>query len=234
MGVSGMIQGVAAAASAGVGCGSCCASGIGAFLPGYLVTHAKSVGESVRAFCSFYLGKIVAVALLCVASSILGNQILDEAGRIGVVRMDLAADFFMLAMGAGFVVKWFWDRARKQDGSARCGSCGHSGSTRTAVLEQRISYPALFGMGAGYGVMPCAPLLLMVGVSVSISPLAAGVSGSVFALSSALVPFFILAILSGLLSKNLRKELPGYLEYFQLFTYVVLLVVYGMDLIREF
>lgn len=320
MGTAGILEGAAAAACAGAGCSGACGLGIGAFLPGYLITHTKSMGESLRAFLCFYLGKALAVATVCVASSLIGRQLVRADGMAGMLDVGLAADIFMLVMGLYFVVNWIKGKPGRRFGStvrlrvlekfrlfkrdegllgsgsaaeawpvgsatesrpgnsvgtgaalgvqpvgtagtgavveaqpagsadmvaaveaqpmgsvhtgtaaeARgCGGCSGCvrGREKLPASGGRISYGALFGLGAGYGITPCAPLLMMAGVCAAVSPAAALVSGGIFALSSSLAPFLILAVLSGLLSAEFRKELSGCLGYFQFLTYLVLMAV---------
>ena len=101
-----IIQGITAALSVGMGCGTCCGSGVSAFLFGYLTTHAKTMKHSFRAFFCFYLGKILAVAGVCLASSLVGRRILDESGSIGGIDLHFWPDLCMIAMGIWFVYKW--------------------------------------------------------------------------------------------------------------------------------
>lgn len=231
----GLLEGVVVAASAGTGCGGTCGLGIGAFLPGYLMTHTKSVGESMRAFVSFYIGKMATVAVLCVISSCIGRTLIGPTGYIGRVKLEPAVDVFMLAMGVCFAVNW-GKRNLAQRKSLKSCSCNHCDNDRGSFMEKdrEVSHIALMGLGAGYGATPCGPLLVMMGVCSTISPIAAAVSGSVFAASSAVAPFVMLAVLSGLLSPALRRELPGCLTYFQLLAYVILIVVYAMNMVRHF
>ena len=87
-----LLQGTMAGASVGMGCGTCCGSGISAFLFGYLTTHTKGIRQSMRAFLSFYLGKVMAVTALCLAASLLGTQILDERGTLFGINVHLATE----------------------------------------------------------------------------------------------------------------------------------------------
>ncbi|MBQ2347778.1 MAG: hypothetical protein II388_05330 [Clostridia bacterium] len=50
MGVTLLLESITAAASVGMGCGTCCGSGISAALYGYLTTHVKNIKQSFRAF----------------------------------------------------------------------------------------------------------------------------------------------------------------------------------------
>lgn len=239
--LSGLLQGSAAAASTGMGCGGICSCGIGAFLPGYLVTHTRSMAESIKAFFSFYMGKTVAVACICAASSVFGQQLIGDGGYVGADDAKLAVDLFMIVIGLYFLAEWLMRVRPKFFVRIMAGlNISHTPKSCSGKCHKnmpdtdRVSLPALFGMGAGYGVTPCAPLFVIAGLCISMSPAAAAFTGIVFALSSAVFPFALLALISGTLSAKMRRELPLYLDYFQLFTYLILMAVYMKDLCVQF
>ena len=232
-----IIQGITAALSVGMGCGTCCGSGVSAFLFGYLTTHAKTMRHSLWAFLSFYLGKVLAVAGVCLASSLVGRQILDESGAIGGVNLHLWLDLCMIAMGIWFVFKWI--REFRHQGCENCHHCSsasapegkfHSLMNRLSGEYKGVNYPALTILGAVYGISPCAPLLMMAGYAATLSPLAAALSGSAFAMASALVPMLLLMLLTGILSSKLYKEIPQYISLFRLFSYLLLIGIFAADL----
>ena len=232
-----IIQGITAALSVGMGCGTCCGSGVSAFLFGYLTTHAKTMRHSLWAFLSFYLGKVLAVAGVCLASSLVGRQILDESGSIGGVNLHLWLDLCMIAMGIWFVFKWI--REFRHQGCENCHHCSsasspegkfHSLMNRLSGENKGVNYPALTILGAVYGISPCAPLLMMAGYAATLSPLASVLSGSAFAMASALVPMLLLMLLTGILSSKLYKEIPQYISLFRLFSYLLLIGIFAADL----
>lgn len=116
-----IIQSLTTALSTGLGCGTCCGSGVSAFLFGYLSTHSGSIKRSFRAFLSFYLGKILAVAMVCMACSILGQQLLDEEGKIGGIHIHMIVNILMIAMGVWFIIQWI--RERLHPGCSGCHHC---------------------------------------------------------------------------------------------------------------
>ena len=232
-----IIQGITAALSVGMGCGTCCGSGVSAFLFGYLTTHAKTMRHSLWAFLSFYLGKVLAVAGVCLASSLVGRQILDESGAIGGVNLHLWLDLCMIAMGIWFVFKWI--REFRHQGCENCHHCSsasspegkfHSLMNRLSGENKGVNYSALTILGAVYGISPCAPLLMMAGYAATLSPLASVLSGSAFAMASALVPMLLLMLLTGILSSKLYKEIPQYISLFRLFSYLLLIGIFAADL----
>ncbi|MBR2529271.1 MAG: hypothetical protein IKE58_12475 [Blautia sp.] len=217
-----LLQGTMAGASVGMGCGACCGSGISAFLFGYLTTHTQGIRQSVRAFLSFYLGKVMAVTALCLAASLLGTQILDEQGTLLGINVHLVTEIGMGGMALWMIIAWI--RARNTKGCNSCGHCKephpggeHSGQTTKANALM------LWTMGSLYGISPCAPLVLMLGYAVTMPAYAAALTGTVFALSSAIVPTLLLLVLSGILSPKIIEEMPEYLDWFRLAVYILLL-----------
>ena len=105
-----LFSSMTAAASVGMGCGTCCGSGISAALYGYLTTHTKDVKQSARAFLDFFFGKFLAVILLCCAASLIGDSVIDESGRVFGVKADIIVDSVMVAMGIWLLIGWIRER----------------------------------------------------------------------------------------------------------------------------
>lgn len=82
-----------------------------------------------------------------------------------------------------------------------------------------------FLAGVTYGFTPCAPLLMMVGYTFTLPVVIAGITGGAFGLASAASPILLLAALSGALSKRMKRELPHGLKWFQLASYLLLMVM---------
>ena len=66
-------QAVLSAVSVGIGCGAGCGSAASAFLTTYVVSEGLKWSSSMRQVLSFYLGKMVAVLLVCAAGSLIGQ-----------------------------------------------------------------------------------------------------------------------------------------------------------------
>lgn len=223
-----LLQSASAAASVGLGCGTCCGSGIGVVLSGYLVTHAKDWKQSWKGAGWFYMGKLLSVAALCVAASLAGGQLMDESGKIAGFPMRYAVNALMLCAGIYFLVQWF----RERRGLCSCNACGHCGSAKDKIYDtkkphrlrtERLSAGFLWAMGAGYGLTPCAPLIMVVGYTAAMPLAYAALIGCVFALASSLSPMLFLLTLSGTLGGQMRKEIPQYLSWFRLACYVCLI-----------
>lgn len=222
-----LLSALATAVSVGMGCGTCCGSGISAFLSGYLMTHAKSFRQSFAGFLTFYLGKIIAVVSICLASSIVGSRLLDEEGYIGQIPLIKVVNLCMIAMALWLL----YDLWKEKTGRKTCRHCNHAGTSKTeegashrrnhsSVIESRLYSAPIFLMGLGYGITPCAPLILIAGFCATLPPAYAALVGTVFAFASALSPMLILLLLSGVLAVRMYQEIPKYLNWFRLVCYI--------------
>ena len=217
-----------AAASVGMGCGTCCGSGISAALYGYLTTHTKNIRQSVRAFIDFFFGKFLAVILLCCTASIIGSSIIDDSGRIFGVKAALIVDAVMLTMGVWFLICWISERT----GRNSCKTCKGCKTDKEELDEEKTHHAALIGMGFGYGISPCAPLILITGYAATLPVAFAAVLGAVFALASTVSPVLFIMLLSGILARRMNKEIPQYLTWFRLGCYILMIVVFASGLIK--
>ena len=227
MGISLLLESMTAAASVGMGCGTCCGSGISAALYGYLTTHTKDIRHSVTAFLEFFFGKFLAVILLCCAASLVGSNIIDDSGRVFGVKAAVIVDSVMLAMGIWLLAEWIRERL----GYYNCKSC--KACKAGPHDEERTHHGALIGMGFGYGISPCAPLILITGYAATLPVGFAAVLGTVFALASTISPALFIILFSGVLAKGMRKEIPQYLTWFRLGCYILLIALFAVGLVKE-
>ena len=230
MGFTAFLESLTAAASVGMGCGTCCGSGISAALYGYLTTHMKNMKQSFLGFIEFFLGKLIAVTALCIAASFVGGSIIDENGMVLGVKVGIIADTVMLIMGIWLLVGWIMER-RGHKSCKSCGGCKDGGSKKPEY--KKSNHAALIGMGISYGVSPCAPLILITGYAASLSCGYAALLGAVFALASTVSPMLFMLFISGVLAKKMYKEIPQYLTWFRLACYVLLIGIFAFSLIRE-
>lgn len=223
-------ESLTAAASVGMGCGTCCGSGISTALYGYLTTHMKSMKQSLLGFCEFFLGKFLAVIALCGIASVVGSNIIDENGCVFGVRTGLIADSVMLLMGIWLLIGWI----REYKGHKSCKTCkGCKDDEPKKPAYQKSNHAALIGMGITYGATPCAPLILMTGYAASLPLGYALLSGTVFAIASTLSPMLFMLFISGILAGKMYKEIPHYLKWFRLGCYLLLIVLFSISLLRE-
>lgn len=223
------VESLTAAASVGVGCGTCCGSGISAALYGYLTTHMKSIKQSFVGFLDFFLGKLIAVISLCCIASVVGSNIIDESGKVFGIKAALIIDIFMLAMGIWMLIGWI----RERTGHKSCKTCGGCNEKHKKTEYRKSNHAALIGMGISYGLTPCAPLILMTGYAASLPLGYAAVLGVVFSLASTISPMLFMLLLSGVLAGKMYKEIPQYITWFRLACYVLLIVLFTVSLIRE-
>ena len=230
MGVTLLLESMTAAASVGMGCGTCCGSGISAMLYGYLTTHVKNIRQSFRAFLDFFLGKFLAVIALCCIASIIGGNIIDDTGKLFGIKTAVIVDALMLAMGIWLLIGWI----RERKGSKGCKSCTHCGSDTANKTEiKNTDHAVLIGMGIGYGISPCAPLILMTGYAATLPLGFAALLGAVFAAASTLSPMLFLLLISGVLAGKMYKEIPQYLTWFRLACCIMLIVLFAVGLLKE-
>lgn len=229
MGFSVLLESMTAAASVGMGCGTCCGSGISAALYGYLTTHTGNIKESVRAFLDFFFGKFLAVILLCCAASIVGSSVIDESGRVFGLKAAVIVDSVMMAMGILLLFRWI----KEKRGIHSCKSCKSCGTDKAEELtEEKSNHAALIGMGFGYGISPCAPLILISGYAATLPVGFAAILGAVFSFASTLSPALFIMLLSGVLAKRMNKEIPQYLTWFRLGCYILMIVLFAAGLIK--
>ena len=225
--ISLLLESMTTAASVGMGCGTCCGSGISAALYGYLTTHTKDVKQSVRAFLDFFLGKFSAVIFLCCTASVIGKSVIDDSGRIFGLKAALVVDTVMLAMGIYFLTGWI----REKYGKHSCKNC--KGCKTEHLAEEKSHHGALISMGFGYGISPCAPMLLITGYAATLPLGFAAVLGAVFAIASTVSPALFMMLISGILAKRMRSEIPQFIAWFRLGCYILLIIVFSVGLIRE-
>ena len=75
-------QALLSASAVGLGCGAGCGSSAFAFLSAYILSEGKGLSAALRQAASFLLGKLLAVAGVCVCSAILGRAFLGRESRL--------------------------------------------------------------------------------------------------------------------------------------------------------
>lgn len=210
-----LIASMTAAATIGLGCGTCCSPLISIFLSTYVVSHADGVKKGVVSFIGFFFGKLASITALCVIAAAISTKFISNNGYIGWFNLRLAAQILMSAIGLTLLIKWFVS-GKKKEGCVSCKGCKKEAGNGFL--------PMLFA-GITYGITPCTPLLLMIGYSFTLPVPTAFITGVTFGLSSALSPILLLAAISGALSNRLSKEIPQYLKWFRLASYVLLMVL---------
>ncbi|MDO9491236.1 sulfite exporter TauE/SafE family protein [Acetobacterium sp.] len=228
MGLTLLIPVLATSLSVGLGCGACCSPAVSVFLSSYIITHAGGMKKSLLAFFSFFIGKVIAVVLLCTLAALIGSQFIDAAGYVGGVNLGLMMELAMIALGLVLIGKWLVDYKKPVNRSNPAHSC--SGCTvekkekknETRGADNAKGLIPLFSAGFAYGASPCAPLIMMMGVATTLPLVTAALVGGVFAAASTLTPVLLMVLLSGVLSGKIAKEIPQQLQWFRLASYVLL------------
>jgi len=222
MGLTLLLPVLATALSVGLSCGTCCSPAVSVFLSSYIITHAGGMKKSLLAFFSFFIGKVIAVVLLCGLAALIGSQFIDAAGDVGGVNLGQLMELAMIALGLVLIGKWLLDYKNKANRSSSCSGCGGEKKNRITDAQGAKGLLPLFSAGLVYGASPCAPLLMMMGVAATLPLATAVLVGGVFAAASTLTPVLLMVLLSGVLSGKIAKEIPRQLQWFRLASYVLL------------
>lgn len=220
----------------GVSCGACGTPVVNVFLSSYLLTHSGKLRRSLLSFVGFHLGKMITVALLCVLISSLGGQIVDETGNIFGVDLQMIVYAAMLMFMATLIVRWFRENgeAFEPHTCADCGGCccstGSSNQGSVSKNGRKDGFLPMLIYGCISGLSPCTSLVIVLGYASVLTMAEAALVGLCFSFANSIVPLILLVTLTGLLSREMYRELPDKIKYFQLVTYVVFAttIVYNM------
>ena len=226
MGIEVLIESILTALSVGSGCGACCGSSTGMLLSTYVMTHVDSAKKSVLAFLTFYAGKILAVGLLCAGCSFIGKNVLSEFAFWQSPWLSRTAYILMIGMGLFFIVRWLLEQ---KYGHKHCKAA----STPAKPVKNRSSLP-IFIAGVVFGISPCAPLMLVAGLCMTLPLHYAVITGTVFSIASILSPMLLILLLTGVLTPNMHKELPGMMKWFRLACYIAVVCIFSFDLVQSF
>ena len=210
------VMALTTAVSVGLGCGACCSPIISTFLSTYVVSHSGGVKKGVLSFVSFFFGKMVSMSLLCMVAALVSRQFISESGYIGSFNLRLFSQAAMSLMGVVLAVRWLLEMKKQK----KCGGCKECKKT-----VGKSGFVPMLAAGLTYGMTPCAPLLLMIGYCFTLPVSLAGVTGIAFSLSSMVSPVLLLVVVTAVLSKKMRKEIPDAVKWFRLASYVVLMVM---------
>lgn len=222
MGLTLLLPVLATALSVGLGCGTCCSPAVSVFLSSYIITHAGGLKKSLLGFFSFFIGKVIAVVVLCGLAALIGSQFIDATGYVGGINLGQMMELAMIALGLVLIGKWLLDYKNKANRASLCSGCGGEKKADTTNSQGVKGLLPLFTAGLAYGASPCGPLLMMMGVATTLPLATAALVGGVFAAASTLTPVLLMVLLSGVLSGKIATEIPRQLQWFRLASYVLL------------
>ena len=202
-------QALASAASVGVTCGAGCGSAAFGFLSSYILSRGKGWSSALRQTLSFFLGKLLAVLLVCAFSSTLGTALVETENGLLSTILHKAVYAVMLVSAL-----WLLNELRREHKG--CKACRHYSHSAPAAPS--------FAVGFAYGISPCAPLLMVLGYSALLPLPGALILGAVFAASSSLVPIILTLTLTGALSSQVSKQLGTWMLCFRLVVFLLFLI----------
>ena len=180
-----------------------------------MVSHSNGVKKGVLSFVSFFVGKLISVTFLCMVAAAISRQFISQDGYIGGFNLRLAAQLAMSGIGAVLAVRWLLELKNEHHSCHGCHDCGK--------LEGKAGVLPMLCAGLTYGFTPCAPLMLMIGYSFTLPVPLAGATGVAFGLASMVSPVLLLTVITGVLSRKMRREIPGYVKWFRLGSYLLLM-----------
>lgn len=205
---------ISAAASVGLGCGSCCGTTASSFLAIYILSEGGGFKSSLKHVGGFFLGKILAICSITALCAAIGSVFIDENGYIGGFDLHYVMSLVMLASALYLIGKWLIERRKT------CAKCGGKCSSKN--MSRVI--PS-FSVGLAYGATPCAPLIMVAGYAITLSIPGALLLGLVFAMASSLTPALLVFGLSGALSGKIRSQLGKAMPWIQLGVYILFLIL---------
>lgn len=213
-----LLTGAGTGLTCGLSCGACGNPIVNVFLASYLFTHTGKLKRSILAFLGFHLGKAISVMTMCALISTVGSAIVDESGGALLQRVAYAA---MLVFMVVLIIRWF--REEKNEGCN--GNC-----QKPRAKSDRFGHMLTYGIISG--LSPCASLVVVLGYASALTTMEAVLVGACFSLANSLVPLVLLVGLTGLLSREMYKEIPSKIKYFQLATYIIFAAALAYNLIK--
>ena len=203
-----LYQALLSSATIGLGCGAGCGSAASAFLMTYILAEGKKIPDTLKQILVFYFGKLLAVILVCSAGAFAGRILIRQNGSLIGFPLSKGVSLMLIVCAVWLIYRWF--RERKG-----CASCRHC---RNAVR----TIPS-FAVGMAYGLSPCAPLLMVLGYSATLSVPGAALTAAAFTLASSFIPAILTLGLAGVLSRNIAVQLGKHLSTFRLIVYLLYL-----------
>lgn len=208
-----LLTGAGTGLTCGVSCGACGNPMVNGFLAGYLFTHTDRMRKSLAAFAAYHSGKALTVSLLCLLISQFGNRIVDEQGNLFGIDLHCVVYTVMLFFMALLIIRWFLEN-RKQKKPCCTGGC-----RKHKPVDNRFSAMLLYGTVSG--LSPCASMMVVLSYASALTAGEAVLVGLSFSLANSIIPLLLLTALTGLLSEQMHREIPGKIRYLQLAVYIV-------------
>lgn len=226
MSISLILQSITTAFSLGLGCGTCCGTSMGVFLTSYIATHAKNIKKTSIALLLFVLGKLSAITSLCVTASIIGNAFIDKNGYIGNINVKKVMQMGVILVGVVLIIIWLKEHMKEKSHNDcnKCSSKSNEKACDSINNKDMQKWPPII-LGFIQGMMPCAPLIMIISYSIAMPILGAIIIAIAFCIANTISPALLLVLISGILSRKMYEEIPKYIDYVKLSCYVMFVVM---------
>ena len=122
----------------------------------------------------------------------------------------------VIIVGCVLIVIWIKDNYKTKEHND-CKGCQSTNS-----MKMKKWPPFIFGLLQG--IMPCTPLIMIIGYSISMPILGAIIIAVSFCIANTISPAIFLVFISGFLSKKMYEEIPKYIKYVKVSCYVMFIV----------
>lgn len=216
-----LLTGASTGLTCGLSCGACGNPMMNVFLAGYLFTHSGRLKRSLLAFGGYHVGKALTVSALCALISLAGSGIVNDQGELFGVSLHKVVYSVLLLFMLVMIFRWFHERKSSRQHACNGNCC---------VNQTESKGPAqMFAYGLISGLSPCTSLIVVLGYASALTTAEAILVGLTFSLANSLIPLILLTALTGILSREMSREIPDKVRYFQLAVYIL----FAISLLRN-
>ncbi len=189
-----------------------CNPQINYFLSSCVLFISDGIRRAFRPLLLFYAGKMGAVLLLCLLTSMLGRIVLLDVLAAYAQWVSVLLNLSFIAVGIVTIIKTHCQT--KKPCSGKC-------------CQERSRFYTLtpVAVGALYGITPCAPFLMLLGYAAALHPVESAVVSVIFTAANAVSPIILLAAMTGFLSGKLYRKLPSLAGTVKCLASAVLIVI---------
>ncbi len=199
----------------GLSCGTGCSPAIGALLSSYVLNLDGNTKKSVKTFILFFVGKMIAILLVCIISSLIGTMFVEEKGYFGKYKTDMLMPVFLIINGIYMMIKIYKEYKNKG-----CNSCKKNCSN-----NEKYYSVSPFAGGFLYGLTPCMPLIIISGYAINLSLIKGIILGMIFSIASAFSPIIIILVIMKLLAVNMIKDTPYSYKIVRIMISIFLIII---------
>lgn len=213
-----------AAIAIGFSCGTGCSPVISLFLTTHIMGNSSNVRKGLLSFFHFFLGKTSICVILAFLSALFGSAILGNNVETLGFDLKLILDIFLIIAGLVPILRMLTSKKKHT-----CKTCNQSCDSHDKPLNSNRGF-TLFGIGAAYGITPCAPLLMVLFLASLNSPLRSLPISILFSIASSISPLILLSALAGFFSKKMYAEIPQFINIFQFISFIIFIAAGSISL----